>query len=403
MEQVFKAISITDRVYWVGAIDWALRDFHGYATDRGTTYNAFLVMGDPVTLIDTVKKPFQAELLARIASVVDPRQVRYIVSNHSELDHTGCLPEVMDIIRPDKVFASAMGVKALQKHFRPDLPVEAVADGTRIPLGATALRFHETRMLHWPDSMIAYLEQEKLLFSQDAFGMHLATSQRFDDEIDPWILEYEAAKYYANILLPYSNLVQKLLEKAGQLGLDCRMIAPDHGPVWRANPKRIIELYARWAAQTPSRKAVVVFDTMWGSTDRMARAIADGLKAGGAEPVVMPLAGCDRSEVATEMLDAGVLAVGSPTLNSQMFPTVADVLTYLRGLKPKGRIGAAFGSYGWAPKAVPQINEMLKDMGVELVSEGVMAVYVPNEEDVAKCYALGLELARRLAEICPPA
>lgn len=403
MEQVFKAIPVTDRVYWVGAVDWALRDFHGYATERGTTYNAFLVMGDPVTLIDTVKKPFQEELLARIASVVDPRLVRYIVSNHSELDHTGCLPEVMEIIRPDKVFASAMGVKALQKHFRPDLPVEAVADGTRIPLGDTALLFHETRMLHWPDSMIAYLEQEKLLFSQDAFGMHLATSQRFDDEVDPWVLEYEAAKYYANILLPYSNLVQKLLEKVGQLGLDFRLISPDHGPVWRANPKRILELYARWAAQAPTRKAVVVFDTMWGSTDRMARAVADGLKAGGAEPVVMPLGGSHRSDVATEMLEAGVLAVGSPTLNGQMFPTVADVLTYLRGLKPKGRLGAAFGSYGWAPKAVPQINEMLKDMGVELASDGVTAVYVPNEADLAKCYALGLELARRLAEICPPA
>ncbi len=235
MDTHFKAIRITDRVYWVGAIDWLIRDFHGYATDRGTTYNAYLVLADKITLIDTVKAPFKDEMLSRIASVVDPQKIKIIVSDHSEMDHSGCLPAMIDFIKPEKTYVSVMGEKTLIDHFHEKISgrLTAVKDGESVSLGNMKLIFAETRMLHWPDSMIAYLPEESLLFSQDAFGMHLASHERFDDQIDESILKYEAGKYYANIIMPYANLVTKLLAHVPETGWDIKVVAPDHGPVWR--------------------------------------------------------------------------------------------------------------------------------------------------------------------------
>lgn len=396
MTEVFKPQKISDSVWWTGAVDWNIRDFHGYSTQRGTTYNAFLVEAEKPALIDTVKKPFLEEFLARLRAVDALNRIRYVVSNHAEMDHSGCLTEIVRLVRPEKVFASAPGAKALRDHFGSGLDITVVADGTRLDLGGKTLHFMETRLLHWPDSMVTLLEEEKILFSQDAFGMHLAGSARFDTDSDPDAMHYEAAKYYANILLPYSHLVLKLLEKIRQAGLEFRLIAPDHGPVWQSRPDWIIERYQHWATQAPTRKALVVYDTMWGSTDLMARALADGLAAGGAIPLLMCLGGCHRSDVATGLLEAGALLVGSPTLNMNIFPTVADVLTYLRGLKRKNLTGAAFGSYGWANKAVPQILEYLAEMGVDTGGEQVSCVYVPGPETLEHCYRLGGKIASRL-------
>jgi len=220
MKNFYKAVRVSDRVYWVGAIDWNIRDFHGYTTRRGSTYNAYLILADKITLMDTVKAPFKEEMLSRIASVIDPADIAYVVSNHSEMDHTGCLPEVIDIIKPEKVVASAVGSKTLKKLFPMIQEISAVKDGDQLSLGNMILAFMETRMLHWPDSMFSYCPEEGILFSQDAFGMHLATSQRFDDEIDASVLDHEGATYYANIIMPYSALVLKLLEKVAASGLD---------------------------------------------------------------------------------------------------------------------------------------------------------------------------------------
>jgi len=401
MGDVLKAVKVTDRVWWVGAVDWSLRDFHGYATGRGSSYNAYLVLAEKVTLIDTVKRPFKDEMLSRIGSVIDPKRIDYIISNHAEMDHSGCLPEVTDIVRPEKVFASSQGVKALRAHFHlSEEAVTPVKDGETLSLGDVTLTFIETRMLHWPDSMFTYLADERLLFSQDAFGMHLASVERFADEIDESILEFEAAKYFANILLPYSPLILKLLEKVRASGLQIDVIAPDHGPIFRKNIDWILQRYAQWALQKPTRKAVVVYDTMWQSTEKMARAICEGLAAGGAAAKLMPLKGSHRSDVATEILDAGALLVGSPTINNTIFPTVADVLTYLKGLRPRNLIGAAFGSYGWSGESVDRINAILKEMKVELVSEGVKVRYVPDDAALLQCRDLGILVAEKLQAMC---
>ena len=399
MNESFKALKISDHVYWVGAIDWAVRDFHGYLTTRGSTYNAYLILADKITLIDTVKAPFHHELMSRISSVIDPGRIDYIISNHSEMDHSGCLPRLIDEVKPDKVFASEMGVKALSEHFHMAREILALKEGDSLSLGNLNLSFVETRMVHWPDSMFTYLEEDNLLFSQDGFGMHLASGQRFSDEIDQATLDYEAAKYYANILLPFSPIVSKLLERIGGLGITINTIAPDHGPIWRKDVGRILELYSVWAAQRRKNKAVVAYDTMWQSTAMMARAIGEGLSAGGTDTRLMSLRQSHRSDIATEMLDAGALLVGSPTINNNMFPTVADLLAYLKGLKPKNMIGTVFGSYGWSGEAPTQVNEVLTAMKVELVGDGLKVKYVPDDRALGDCYSLGLQVSKKLNKV----
>ncbi len=399
MSGYFQAVKITDHVYWVGAIDWSLRDFHGYRTPRGSTYNAYLVLADRVALVDTVRARFRDEMMGRIASIIDPRKIDLIISNHAEMDHTGCLPRVIELVEPDRVVASAKGVEALSRHY-PELDgrVEAVEDGQTLDLGNLSATFIETRMLHWPDSMMTYLPTERLLFSQDGFGVHLASTERFGDELNPAVIEEEQARYYANIIMPFGARVAKVLAATGELDVD--VIAPDHGPAYRRDLSRLFEMYARWADQRPTIKVVVVYHTMWGSTGKMARAVAEGLVAGGARVRLMPLGENHRSDVATEVLDAGALLVGSSTLNGQMLPAVADVLTYLKGLSPKNLIGAAFGSYGWGSRAVGQISKILTQMKVELVDEGLDVQYVPDAAALGRCRALGERVAKVLVERC---
>lgn len=393
-------VEIKPDVFWVGAIDWNIRDFHGYSTYKGTTYNAFLIKDDKITLVDTVKGPFFNELLHHISQIVEPNKIDYLVINHVEMDHSGSFLQTVDAIKPEKIICSEMGEKALVQHFkRTDLPYQVVKTGDSIRTGKKTIHFIETRMLHWPDSMFTYIPEDKLLISSDAFGQHWATSARFDDEVPFDELMNHAAKYYANILLLYSPLVQKLLAKVKELNLDIDMIAPDHGLIWRKNPLAIIEAYDRWSRQEAKRKAIVVYDTMWHSTEKMARSITDGLIDEGIETIPMSLKVYHRSDIMTELLDSKGLVVGSPTINNGIFPTIADILTYMKGLKPVGKIGFAFGSYGWSGEAAKIISQYLSEMKVEqIIEEPLRIQYVPDHEALKKCYELGRKLGERIKE-----
>ena len=395
---MMQAVKISEKVYWVGAIDWKLRDFHGYATHRGTTYNAYLILGEKPTLIDTVKKEFYDEMMQRIQSVIDPKKIEIIISNHAELDHSGALAQTIQAVEPKEVYASAMGIKNITAHFHQDFHLKTVKTGDRIDVGGDTICFIEARMLHWPDSMFSYLEKENVLFSNDVFGMHYATSKLFDDENDEGIWLAEAAKYYANIVLPYSDIVLRFLAQVKQMGLSPRLIAPDHGFIWRNNPSRIVDLYGTWAAQKPTNKAVIIYDSMWGSTDKLARQLADGLSSGGTNVRMLSMHHNDRSEAALELLDSAALLVGSPVLNSQIFPSIADVLCYLKGLRKKGLIGAAFGSYGWNGAPVDELAKMLEAMQVELVSPTLKTVFVPDENTLKQAREMGCQISQKIAE-----
>jgi flavorubredoxin len=389
-------IEIAKDVYDVGVIDWNIRDFHGYSTYRGTSYNAFLIVDEKVALIDTVKKEFSDQLLENIAKIVDPKKIDYVISNHTEMDHSGGLPRVMHKIGDDKpLYCSKMGLKNLSQHFSQKWNYHGIANGEALSLGKRTLTFLETRMLHWPDSMFTYLREDKILFSSDAFGQHYAGYEKFDDQIGDSIMPH-AKKYFANILLLYSPLILKLLEKVTELGLEIDMICPDHGIIWRKDPGRIINAYAKWSSQEPEEKAVVVYDTMWHSTETMAEAIAQGILDEGVIARPIHIRSSHRSEIMTEVLDAAAVIVGSPTLNNQLFPTVSDFLTYMKGLKPKNKIGAAFGSYGWSGESVKLINQELETMKFDIIDPGIKIQYVPDQDGKDACFELGRKIGKAI-------
>ena len=391
-----KPIEISKGIYWLGVIDWNIRDFHGYSTYQGSTYNSFLIMDEKITLIDTVKKEFADELIASISQIVDPKKIDYVISNHTEMDHTGGLPRIMHRIGEDKpLYCSKMGHKNLSKHFSQKWNYQPVENGGELSLGKRTLTFMETRMLHWPDSMFTYSKDEKILFSSDAFGQHYAGQERFDDEIDDNLMLH-AKKYYANILLLYAPLILKLIDKVTKMALPIEMICPDHGIMWRNDPGKIISAYGKWSEQAPTRKAVIVYDTMWHSTQTMAEAIADGLIQEKVDTKVMCLKNFHRSEVMTEVLDAGAVLVGSPTLNNGLFPTIADFLTYMGGLKPKNKVAAAFGSYGWSGESVKIIHDSLEKLGFTGIDSGLKINYVPDKDSLESCRALGKKVADAL-------
>jgi flavorubredoxin len=391
-------LEIAKDIYWAGAIDWNIRDFHGYSTYRGTTYNAYLIVDDKITLIDTVKKEFADELMAKISKVVDPKKIDYVISNHTEMDHSGGLARVMHRIGEDKpLFCSKMGYKNLRKHFPQKWNYHPVENGGELSLGKRTLTFLETRMLHWPDSMFSYLKEDRILFSSDGFGQHYAGLERFDNEIGDDIMPH-ARKYFANILLPYASLVLKLVEKVTETGLALDMICPDHGVMWRKDPSKIINAYVKWSKQEPKRKALVVYDTMWHSTEQMAEAMVEALGRQGVDAQPMHLRSWHRSDIMTEILDAGAVIVGSPTINNGLFPTVSDFLTYMKGLKPQNKIGAAFGSYGWSGEAVKLINKELEDMKFTLTDPGLKIQYVPDSQGLEACHDLGKKIAQALPE-----
>ncbi len=393
-------VVLKEGIYWVGAIDWDMRYFHGpvYSTHRGTTYNSYLIVDEKITLVDTVFGPFAGEMLKRIRRIVDPSRIDYIVINHVETDHSGALPEVMKLVPEARIFCTARGKAGLEGHYRGEWDYHVVKTGEELPLGKRTLTFIEAPMLHWPDSMFTYIREDALLMPNDAFGQHLASSFRFDDEVNNSLIMEEASRYYANILYPLSNLVLKKLKEVEALDIPISMIAPSHGVIWRENPGQIIEAYLRWASGEWLPRAVVVYDTMWGSTEAMARAIVEGIAAENVDAKLTKVSIRDTNNIFTELLEARLLVVGSPTINRSYLSVLSPFLDDLTGLKPVNRLGAAFGSYGWSKGAVKAIEGKLETAGLTLAKEGLELLWVPDAGGLESCYEWGLALAQRVRE-----
>ena len=392
------AVKILDNIYWVGAVDWNIRSFHGhtYTTPRGTTYNAYLIIDEKITLIDTVHPCFTKELIENIKQVVPLEKIDYIIANHVETDHSGALPEIMELCSKAKIFGTAKCKDGLYKHYYKDWDFKTVKTGDKIDLGKRSLTFLEAPMLHWPDSMFTYCPEEELLLPNDGFGQHYATSGRFDDDVNNSILMDEAAKYYANILWPFSNLVLKKIEQVQKLNIPIKMIAPSHGIIWRKDPAQIIQAYVSWAKNETGAKAVIVYETMWDSTAKMARKIADGLIDSDLEVSLFDINQSDPSEIINQMLTAKGFIIGSATQDNNMLPRICGFLHFLQGLKPKNRQAAAFGSYGWAGGAVTAIEKVFERMGIEAANPGLGIQYVPDEAELSKCFEFGKDIAQKI-------
>ena len=387
-------VEIKPNVYWVGGIDWDLRNFHGYVTPRGSTYNSYLIIDDKITLVDTVKHYLADEMLDRIRAVVDPEEIDYVLVNHVEMDHSGSMPMVMEVAPNASIVTTSKGEKALEMHYGKDWEYMIVKTGDELKTGSRTLKFVETPMVHWPDNMVTYVPEDGLLLSNDAFGQHIASTERFVDEMGWDIVREEAASYYANIVFPYGDQVNKALDVVATLPLE--MIAPSHGLIWRSHLTELLREYRKWAGNETDRKALIVYDTMWGSTKEMALALQEGLEACGVPVTMKSLQTNHISQIVPHVLTARLVLVGSPTINNGMLPTVAAFLTYTKGLRPKKRTGFAFGSYGWGGQGAREVASVLKDMGWEMPEETVNLQYVPGKDDLANLKEIGSRLARAI-------
>lgn len=386
-------MQIAPNIYDVGVTDWTVRDFHGYKTERGASYNSYLIVDEKICLIDTVKACYADELLEKISRVVDPAKIDYVVVNHVEPDHAGALPEVLKAAPNAKFIITAQGKNEALRHYGGGFNFDVVKDGDKISLGGRTLVFVPVPMLHWPDNMVTYCPQDGILFSNDAFGQHYASSKRFDDQVDEGILFYEAKKYFANILWPYARLIGGALKKME--ALDIKMIAPAHGVIWRSMIDKILERYAAWGIGVNDGSLVIAYDTMWGGTEALARAMTEGAAAAGVKVQLMRVDRMPCSTVAVDLFEASGLLVGSPTLNSGMMPSVGGMLVYLKGLQPKGKKAAAFGTCGWAGGAQKDMEAMLTAGGFDL-RPGYNCKWRASGDEVAAARQFAYEFAKNL-------
>ena len=387
---------LTENIYWIGHVDWDVRNFHGYSTNKGSTYNSYIIKDEKTTIIDSVKAPYADDLINNILKHTALDKIHYIICNHAEPDHSGSIPVLMDLCPNAELVCNIKCQKILSMHYNTETwQFKIVDENSELALGHNTLKFINTPMAHWPESMMTYAIEDKILFSMDAFGQHYATSGRFDYEEPLTTILEEAKKYYANIIMLYGGPVETALAKASSVEID--IVAPSHGVIWTKHIADIIGKYTEWMKFKPTSKVLIFFDSMWKSTSIMADAIYEGANIEGVEVKKYDLKATNITEIATETIDAASIAVGSPTLNKGLMPKVAEVLTYLKGLSPKGKGGIAFGSYGWAKKGGPhQVLDYLKEMNCELLlEEPLQSQFVPTDDILEECRKAGRMLAKK--------
>ncbi len=391
---------LKDDIWWVGAIDWNVRDFHGYETPRGTTYNAYLITDEKLTLVDTVREGFGPEMLARVKSCCDLKSIDYLVVNHIEMDHSGSIAWLLDQVGPVKMFCSKRAAEGLRQLYGSQVDqwdLNVVSTGDELSLGTYTLSFIEAPMLHWPDSMFTYVKEAKVLLPNDGFGQHLATSKRFADEVGLEEVMERASDYYGNILMPFGNQVQKMLQRIGELGLEIEAIGPSHGVMWRTSGdiSRVVQAYDAWSRFEAPPRVAIIFDTMWHSTEKMTRAIEDGITQEGVECSVFQISRSALAATAQAVLDHRAFLVGTPTLNNGVYPKVGGFMAHIKGLRPKARLAGAYGSYGWGGGGVKWVDSELRGLGLDVI-DPLEFKFVPTEDDLAACEEYGRDVARRV-------
>ncbi len=389
---------IKNNVFWVGKVDWELKKFHGneYSTHKGSTYNSYLIQEEKTVLIDTVWSPFDEEFVENLAEVIDLDKIDYIVANHGEIDHSGALPALMKHIPDTPIYCTANAVKSLKGQFHQDWDFRVVKTGDTLDVGnGKELVFVEMMMLHWPDSMAAYLTEDNILFSNDAFGQHLATEKLYNDLVDQCDLFNEAIKYYANILAPFSPILRKKLDEILSLNLQIDLIATSHGVIWRDNPLQIVEKYSEWANDYQEDQITIVYDTMWNGTKMLAENIAEGIGLADPDVVVkvFNVAKSDENDVITEVFRSKTVLVGSPTMSNSILHSMAGFIHLMKELKFKNKKAAAFGCYGWSGESVKVMNDLMEDAGFELIDEGFKNQWNPDVDEQQAAIDFGKKIA----------
>lgn len=384
---------ITDKVTWVGKVDWELTYFHGheYSVSKGSSYNSYLIRDEKNVLIDTVWLPYDKEFITNLKQEIDLKDIDYIIANHNEVDHSGALAELMREIPDTPIYCTANGAKILKGHYHQDWNFVTVKTGDTLNIGESTLTFVEAPMLHWPDSMVTYMSGDNILFSNDAFGQHYATESLYNDKVDDDELYAEAIKYYANILTPFSRFVIKKIEEILSFNLPLNMICPSHGVIWKNDPVQIINKYMEWADNYQENQITIVYDSMWESTRKMAEAIADGITDvdSAVRVKLFNASKEDKNDIITEIFKSKAILLGSSTINNGFLYSISGLLEMAKGMKFKNKKAAAFGSYGWSGEAVKQLTEKLKDAGFDVVNDGIRSLWVPAADEKNKLIDYG--------------
>jgi len=394
------SFKINDTVTWVGKIDWELKKFHGdeYSTHKGSSYNSYLIKDEKTVLIDTVWGPFTSEFITNLKKEVDIQKIDYIVMNHSEVDHSGALVELMKEIPNTPIYCTKAGVRILKGYYHQDWNFVEVKTGDTLDLGKHKLTFIEAAMLHWPDTMFTYLSEENILFSNDGFGQHYASEFMYNDKVDQAELYQEALKYYANILTPFSKQVLKKIEEILSLNLPIDMICPSHGIIWRDNPIQIVNKYLEWANEYQENQITIIYDSMWNATRRMAESIAEGITTNNKDVTVKVInsAKSDKNDVIVETFKSKIVLIGSSTINNGILSSTASIIEMIKGFKFKNKKGAAFGSYGWSGEAIKLLTEELEKAGIKTINSGIRELWNPDEEALNRCRDFGKSIVEEL-------
>lgn len=390
---------IADNIYWVGALEWSKEHFHGHELSirHGTSYNSYFIDDEKKVLIDMVRANHCDDLFREIEEHIKVEDLDILIINHAEPDHASSLPRLLERNPDLEIYVSRGGKISVSRHTPQAVEkLKVVKTGDSISTGNKTLKFFEAQMLHWPDTMFTYCVEDKVLFSADAFGQHFASSERFADQVDEKGLWYEAEKYFANILTPFSSQILRKLEEFKKLDWALEIIAPAHGVCWRRSPESIVSRYAQWSEGKPEPTAVIIFDTIWGGSEKMAEAIARGLGEGGVSYKIFSAGTADLNDVMTDILTARAVIIGCPTLNNGIMPTLTPYLEELRGLRFKNKIGAAFGTFGWSGECIKRIEESLANAKIEKVVDGLKVQFNPLDKDLEQCEEMGRELAEKI-------
>ncbi|MEM3696794.1 MAG: FprA family A-type flavoprotein [Candidatus Bathyarchaeia archaeon] len=385
---------ISKGIYWVGARDWNRRLFDALIPlPKGTTYNAYLIIGNnKKALIDTVNPGFEKELEEKTRLVMDPAEIDYIIMNHAEPDHAGAIPYMMEISSKAKLITSIKGAKMAQTFYKvPENRIIAVKDQEKISLGDKTLQFIEAPMLHWPETMFTYAQENKILFPCDFFGSHIAKGL-YDDEVEDLLVH--AQRYFGEIMMPFRVMGQKAIEKIK--GLEIEMIAPSHGPIHK-NPEHILNAYKRWVNGETRQKAIIVYATMWNSTEKMIQPITETLASEGIEIALYNLASADIGDVAKDLVDSKAIVLGAPTVLGGAHPLAVYAAYLVKALRPPLKFGVVLSSYGWGGGAIKHVQEILGSSKLEVV--GALEINgPPTENDIKQIINIGKALAKKIKE-----
>ncbi len=394
---------LKDDVYWIGAIDFNLRSFHHYSeAQRGTTYNAFFIDDEKKVLVDTVAEEFTHELIQRLSSHIEPEKIDYIICHHLVRDHAGALARMVELCKPEIIFCSKMGLISMKGQFdTTGWNIQVLKDGETLNIGKRNLTFYETRMLHWPDSMCSYIHEDKILFTHDAFGQNIATSNRYAGCVDRNVLFEELQYYYANIVLPFSSQVLKTLEKIKSLNIEIDIMAPDHGLMYnrKEDIDFVFKCYEDFAKQAFVKSAVILHDSMWGATEKMAAIIGETLYEEGICYTILDIQKNHPADIMNALMNASILLIGAATRNNLPMTGMMATLTHIKGLRPLNKVGAAFGSYGWSGEAPEILTKWLEEMNIKVIAEPLRIQYGLSPEQIEECKQFAKKIVSAVNEI----